>query len=125
MGDRSVVSHDAPFLTPKAFDVVTNRFDVFCAELSLTVLSSAVVRHWCWDWSASQGGDLNRYLTLLSWENPDRSGEYQSDLWAEADRDTLFTRRRVARLHFSDRSVRAATFVAKLDAALASTWRNA
>lgn len=120
-----MVSNHPPFSTPKALDVVTDRFVAFCAELSLTILSSAVVRHWCWEWSASQRGDLNRYLTLLSWEDYGRTKLYQSEFWAEADNDALFTRRRVTRLRFSDRGVRAAVFVAKLDAALASTWRSA
>ncbi len=77
-----MVGHDALFATPKAFDVVTNRFDAFCAQVSLTLLSSAVVRHWCWEWSASRAGDVNRYVILLSWEDPSRTRKYQSELWA-------------------------------------------
>ena len=78
-----MVGHETLFSTPRAFDVITDEFESFCARLSLTVLSRAVVRHWCWEWAACQTGELDRYVAVLSWEEPGRSNRYQLEFWAD------------------------------------------
>jgi len=121
-----MVSVRAPFVTPIAFQVITDRFRQFCKERTLAIISSSTVRHWCWEWSAwRHHEDLNRYLTVLAWEASSVVCSYIVEFWAEADDSTSFGRRRASRLRFSERAATKAQFIAELDSAFAASWLRA
>jgi CheY-like chemotaxis protein len=111
------------FSTPEEFRFITEQFELFCAQHSITILSRCIVKHWCWEWSGWSRDRINHYLTILAIEHdPPSNNFYYLEFWAEADNSRGFARRRVLRKKFALHDFAYESFMPLISEALSATW---
>jgi CheY-like chemotaxis protein len=114
------------FSTPEELRLITEPFELFCAQHSITILSRCVVRHWCWEWSGWSRDRINHYLTILVTEQDARSNNFYSlEFWAEADNNRRFARRLLLRKRFALHDFADEYFLPIISEALSATWTTA
>jgi CheY-like chemotaxis protein len=114
------------FSTPEAFRFITEQFEFFCAQHSITILSRCIVKHWCWEWSGWSCDRINHYLTILATEHdPPSKNVYSFEFWAEADNNKRFARREVLRRKFALHDFAHESFLPLIREALSATWTTA